>query len=85
MFRGPESKKDSRVRIFMSKDKGKIHPRTRHYDPEGKYRYSNTLSLTSVLDGMGDQRHAQAALPPAKRSGTHSTRGWVDHRAGLDG
>ena len=26
--------------------------------------YSSTLSLTSVLDGVGGQRHAPAALPP---------------------
>jgi hypothetical protein len=28
--------------------------------------YSSALSLTSVLDGMGGQRHAPAALPPGK-------------------
>jgi hypothetical protein len=28
--------------------------------------YSSTLSLTSALDGVGDQRHAPAALPPAE-------------------
>jgi len=28
--------------------------------------YSSTLSLTSVLDGVGVQRHAPAALPPGK-------------------
>jgi len=28
--------------------------------------YSPTLSLTSVLDGVGGQRHALAALPPGK-------------------
>jgi len=32
----------------------------------GEYRYSSTLSLTSGLDGVGDQRHAPAALPPGK-------------------
>ena len=26
--------------------------------------YSHTLSLTSELDGVGGQRHAQVALPP---------------------
>ena len=35
-----------------------IHPSTRHEGPEGKYRYSSTLSLTSVLDGVGGQGHA---------------------------
>ena len=46
--------------------------------------YSCTLSLTSVLDGVGDQRHAPAALPPGKRPGTHCTEGWVGPMAGLD-
>jgi hypothetical protein len=35
--------------------------------------------------GVGDQRHAPAALPPGKISVTHFTRGWVGPRAGLDG
>ena len=26
--------------------------------------YNSTLSLTSALDGVGDGRHAPAALPP---------------------
>ena len=29
-------------------------------------RYISTLSSTSALDGVGDQRHAPAALPPEK-------------------
>ena len=47
--------------------------------------YNSTLSLTSVLDRVGGQRHASAALPPEKTPGTHCTGGWVDLRAGLDG
>ena len=35
--------------------------------------------------GMDVQRHVPAALPPAKRVGTHHIDGWVDPRAGLDG
>jgi len=31
--------------------------------PDGENMYSSTLSLTSTLDGVGDQRHAPAALP----------------------
>ena len=64
--------------------KGKVHPRTGHEDPEGEYRYSSTLSLTSALDGVGGQSHAPAALPPGKRVGTHFIGGWVDPRDGLD-
>jgi hypothetical protein len=43
---------------------------------------SSTLTLTSALEGVGGQRHAPAALPPGKRSGTG---GWLDPRAGLEG
>ena len=32
---------------------GKVDPRIGHEDPEEKYRYSCTLSLTSALDGVG--------------------------------
>jgi hypothetical protein len=31
------------------------------------------------------QRHAQVALPPGNRPGTHRTGGWVDPSAGLEG
>jgi len=33
---------------------------------------------------VSDQQHAQAALYPRKRPGTHFTGGWVGPRAGLD-
>jgi hypothetical protein len=59
------------------KGKGTVHPRTGHEGPEGEYRYSSTLTLTSALDGVGGQRHAPAALPPGKRAGIHCTGGWV--------
>ena len=35
--------------------------------------------------GVAGQRHAPAALPPGKGSGTHGTGGWVVPRAGIDG
>jgi len=41
--------------IGKDKCKGKVHPRTDHEGPEGQYRYSFTLSLTSAIDW---------ALPP---------------------
>ena len=47
-------------------DRGKGHPITGHEGPEGEYRYSSTLSLTSALNGVGGQRHAPAALSPGK-------------------
>jgi len=31
--------------------KAEGHPRTGHEVPEGEYRYSSTVSLTSALDG----------------------------------
>jgi hypothetical protein len=66
------------------KGKGKGHPRTSHEDPEGELRYSSTLSLTSVLVGVGGRRHAPAALPPGKpRYPLYRRQGGP--RAGLDG
>ena len=35
-------------------------------DPDGKYRYSYTFSLNSVLDGVGGRDHVSAALPLRK-------------------
>jgi hypothetical protein len=60
-------------------------PRIGHESPEGEYRYSSTLSLTSALDGMGGQRQAPAALPPGKTryplyvllDGPQGRSGWV--------
>jgi len=37
-----------------------------HEGTEWEKRYSSTRSLTPVLDRVGGQRHAPAALPPAK-------------------
>jgi len=53
-----------RTRNTQGKCKGKVHFRTGHEGPEEEKRYSLTLSLTSVLFGVGSQRHALAALPP---------------------
>jgi hypothetical protein len=49
-----------------SNGKGTVHAITGHECPEGEYRYSSTLSLTSTLDGVDGQRHVAAALPPGK-------------------
>jgi hypothetical protein len=48
----------------MWKVNGKVRPKTGHKDPVGEKVYSSTLSLNSVLNGGGGDRHAQAALPP---------------------
>jgi hypothetical protein len=39
---------------------------TGHEGPKGECSYSSTLSLTSAIDGVGDQHHAPAALLPGK-------------------
>ena len=50
----------------LGKGKGKFHPRTGHEGPEGEQTYRSTLSLTSMLDGVGGQNHVPAALPQGK-------------------
>jgi hypothetical protein len=42
----------------FEKGKGKIHPRSSHEGPEGEYKYSSNLSLTSALDGGGGVHNA---------------------------
>jgi hypothetical protein len=49
---------------WYNKGKSKVHHRTGHEVPEGEKRYNSTLSITSVLHGVGGQRHAPAALSP---------------------
>jgi len=65
--------------------KGKFHPKTGHEGPEGEWRYSLTLSLTSVLDGVDGQRHASPALLPRYRPVTHCVGGWLVPRVSADG
>ena len=54
------------VCVWPGKGKGKVPPKTDHEGPEGKYKFSSTLSLTLALDEVGGQRHAPTALPPGK-------------------
>jgi hypothetical protein len=49
------------------KGKGTVRPITGHESPEGEYRYSSALSLTSAVDEGGGKRHASASLPPGRR------------------
>ena len=63
----------------------KVHPRTGHEDPKGEYSYSSTLSLTSVLDGVGWSTPRPGRFTPGRRPGTHFIGGWVGPRAGLGG
>jgi hypothetical protein len=63
----------------------KVQPRRGHEVPEGEWRYSSTVSLTSALDGVGGQCHAPATLPPGKTryplyrklDGPQGRSGWV--------
>ena len=48
------------------KSKGKGHPITGHEGPEGEYRYSYTLSLTSALDGGGWSTPRPGRFTPGK-------------------
>jgi hypothetical protein len=62
----------------------RFHPRTSDDFPKGEWRYSSTLSLTSALDGVGDQRHVPAALPPGKtRYPLYRRLGGPQGRSGL--
>jgi hypothetical protein len=45
---------------------GKALPRTGHEGPEGEYRYSSTLSLTSALDGSGWSTPRPGRFTPRK-------------------
>jgi len=52
--------------MFFYYGKGKGHPRTGHEGPEGKQRYSDTLSLTSALDGVGWSTPRPGRFTPGK-------------------
>ena len=45
-------KKDHRTHIEWTSG-NKVHRRTVHEGPAGEWRFSSTLSLTSVLEGVG--------------------------------
>jgi hypothetical protein len=46
----------------------KVHPRTVLESPEGKERYSSTLSLISALDGYGCSRLRLGRFTPGKET-----------------
>jgi hypothetical protein len=48
----------------VNKRKSKSHPITGHELPEEEYIYYSTIYLSSALEGVCDQRHEPAALPP---------------------
>ena len=75
---------------------GKVHPVSDHEGPEGKYRYSYTLSLTSALDGNGWSTPRSGRFTPGKQTRYQPHRrmgepqGWrgrmqiISHPLGLD-
>jgi hypothetical protein len=57
------------LQSFLRKAKySKFHPRTSHEVPEGEYRYSSTLSLTSALDGTGWSTPHSGHFTPRKET-----------------
>jgi hypothetical protein len=54
---------------LLSSTKDTVRPTTGHEGIDGEYRSRSTLSLTSALYGVGDQRHKPAASHPGKDTG----------------
>jgi len=65
-------------------DACKIHPRKGFEDLERKFICSYSLSLTSALDMVRDQRQSKAAYTPRNKTSTRVTAGSVGPRNGLD-
>ena len=63
--------------IFVGKGKGKAHPRTGREGPEGEWRCSSTLSLTSPLDGDGWSTPLLDRFNPGKGFWYEFIGGWV--------
>ena len=68
---------------IKGKGKDKIHPKTRHEEPELKYSCSSTLSLNSALSG-GWSTLGSGRFTPGKKTWYPCTGGLVFLRAGLD-
>jgi hypothetical protein len=51
---------------ILQANSGKKFHSTSHVGTEGEYRYSSSLSLTFVRDGVGDQLQASTAILPEK-------------------
>jgi hypothetical protein len=58
----------SGIPIKVQVNDGKVHPITGHESPEGEYRYSSTLSLTSALDGGGWSTPRPGRFTPGKQT-----------------
>jgi hypothetical protein len=64
---------------------GKVYPRKGHEGRDAEFRYSPTLSLTSSVEGVGDQRQASVVLTPEERHFSHCAGGWVGRWGGVHG
>jgi hypothetical protein len=76
---GPRLPKGSPALVYS-----KVLPRTVHEGPEGEYRYSSTLSLSTAIDRGWVVNATPWPLTPGKRPGSHCREGWVGPTAGLD-
>jgi hypothetical protein len=65
-------------------NKGEVHPRAGDGGPEGKYRHSSILSVTSVLEGAGGSTPRPGRFTLGKDP-AHCIGGWVGPRVALDG
>ena len=63
---------------------GEVNLLTCYEGPEGKIKYSSTLSLTSSLDGGGWSTPRSGRYTHGKRADTHCKGRWVCPRVGLD-
>ena len=76
------SSDEYQISVYIA-GKCKLHPTTDHKGPEGRQRYSFTLSFTSALDeGGGWSTQRPGRFIPGKRNSTRCTEGRVRHRAG---
>jgi hypothetical protein len=61
-------REDCALQACLCKGKRKVHPRTVHATPQGKYGCSSTLSLTLALDGIGWSKPRSDFFIPGKQT-----------------
>ena len=61
--------------LLIRKSTVEVHPITGHEGPEGQWRYTSILYLSSALDGAGGQRHTPG------NDLVYCTEGWFCPRA----
>jgi hypothetical protein len=73
------------MEYYQGKGTGKLHHITHYKGPEGEQTYSNTLSLTSALDGGWWSKPRPGHFTPAKHTRYPLYRGCVGPTAGVEG